>query len=284
MRRGAVGRRGRRRAVRHRTPHSGDGEVRWLREVAELTVDDGQPVEAVGVVHDITDRKEYERRLETHNERLDVLQRIARHDIRNRMNVALGCAADLRRTIDPGADPGWAALLDRIDDAANRLLDIGRQLRDAERIVADDADRQPIDVASLVTDLVAEFAADHPDCEWYVAAPHSLRAWATPSLALANVVENAVEHADVDRPRIAVIADDCGDHVELRVVDDGPGIPDVERGILAGSRERSRVIHASGLGLWLTRWIVGNAGGRLDLAEGRTGGTVVTVALDPVDE
>jgi PAS domain S-box-containing protein len=262
-----------------------DGEVRWVREVAELTFDDGRPVEAVGVVHDVTDRKEYERRLETHNERLDVLQRVARHDIRNRMNVVIGCAADLRRAVDPEAGSERAMLLDRIDDAAEQLLDIGRQLRAAEGIVAGDAERRPVDVASLVTDLVAEFAADNPDCEWYVAVPDSLRAWATPAfdLAVANVLENAVEHADADRPRIAVVVDDRRSHVELRVVDDGPGIPEVERAVLVGDRERSQVVHASGLGLWLTRWIVGNAGGRLGLAEGRTGGTVVSVELDPVD-
>ncbi|MFC7173294.1 PAS domain-containing protein [Haloplanus litoreus] len=83
-----------------------DGETRWVRERADFSFgDEGDPVEAIGVVHDITDRKEYERRLETTNERLDVLHRVARHDIRNRMNVVLGCAAELRRALDPDRIP-----------------------------------------------------------------------------------------------------------------------------------------------------------------------------------
>lgn len=50
-----------------------------------------------------------------------------------------------------------------------------------------------------------------------------------------------------------------------------------------GDRERTRISHSSGLGPWLTRWIVGNAGGTLDIRDGRNGGTVVTVDLPRVD-
>jgi len=262
-----------------------DGETRWVRERAEFSFnDEGDPIEAVGIVHDITDRKEYERRLETTNERLDVLHRIARHDIRNRMNVVLGCAAELRRV--PVSGSASVRLVERIETAAEELLDIGRQLRDADRVVTTDPDRQPVDVAALVSDLVDEFAADAPDVTWYTAVPDSLGARATPTLAvaLANIVENAVEHNEGDRQRVAVVVtarDD--DHLEIRVVDDGPGIPPVERELLVGDRERTQVAHSSGLGLWLTRWIVANAGGTLDINVGRHGGTVVTVDLPRVD-
>jgi PAS domain S-box-containing protein len=262
-----------------------DGETRWVRERADFSFDDeGNPVEAVGIVHDITDRKEHERRLETTNERLDVLHRIARHDIRNRMNVVLGCATELRRALAPGS--ASVRMVDRIETAAEDLLDIGQQLRDADRVVTTDPDRQPVDVAALVSDLVDEFAADAPDVTWYTAVPDSLGARATPSLvvALANVVENAVEHNEGDRQRVAVaVTERDDDRIEIRVVDDGPGIPPVERELLVGDRKRTQVAHSSGLGLWLTRWIVANAGGTLDIHAGRRGGTVVTVDLPRAD-
>ena len=260
-----------------------DGETRWVRERAELSFsDDGDPIEAVGVVHDVTDRKEYERRLETTNERLDVLHRVARHDIRNRMNVVLGCASELRYALD--ANPATSRMLDRIEEAARELLEISTQLRDADRVVASDADREPIDVASLVRDLAAEFASEDPSVEWYTAVPDSLRVCATPALAVAvmNVLENAVEHNVGDRRRVAVIVSERDDdRIEVRVVDDGPGLPAVERELLVGDREPTQVAHSSGLGLWITRWIVGNAGGGLDVYDGRNGGTVVTIDLPP---
>ena len=49
--------------VEHRIV-TGDGEVRWMREVAEFTRDAaGEPIEAVGLVQDITERKEREQEL-----------------------------------------------------------------------------------------------------------------------------------------------------------------------------------------------------------------------------
>ena len=44
---------------------TGDGEVKWMREVAEFSFDStGEPIEAVGIVQDITDQKAYETKLE----------------------------------------------------------------------------------------------------------------------------------------------------------------------------------------------------------------------------
>jgi len=43
---------------------TGDGEIKWMREVAEFTYDtDGNPIEAVGTVQNITGQKQYEREI-----------------------------------------------------------------------------------------------------------------------------------------------------------------------------------------------------------------------------
>ncbi|MFC6730101.1 ATP-binding protein, partial [Natronoarchaeum mannanilyticum] len=62
------------------------------------------------------------------------------------------------------------------------------------------------------------------------------------------------------------------DVVELRVSDDGPGVPSEERAVLSGEREIDPLHHTGGLGLWLTDWIVSQAGGTVDIAcdEGTT--------------
>lgn len=53
---------------------TGDGKIRWMREKAELTFDDdGEPVNAVGVVQDITDRKEREQELEARTEQYEAV-------------------------------------------------------------------------------------------------------------------------------------------------------------------------------------------------------------------
>ncbi|MFW5956945.1 MAG: PAS domain S-box protein [Natronomonas sp.] len=53
---------------------TGDGEIRWMREKAELTFDDtDEPVDAVGVVQDITDRKEREQELKARTEQYEAV-------------------------------------------------------------------------------------------------------------------------------------------------------------------------------------------------------------------
>lgn len=51
-----------------------EGETRWIRVRADITFEDGEPTEAVGVVQDVTDRKAYEKRLEALNDATSRLQ------------------------------------------------------------------------------------------------------------------------------------------------------------------------------------------------------------------
>jgi len=53
--------------------------------------------------------------------------------------------------------------------------------------------------------------------------------------------------------------------VEIRVSDDGPGVPPEERAVLSGEREIDPLHHTAGLGLWLTDWIISQAGGTVDI-------------------
>ena len=57
--------------VEHRIV-TGDGETRWMREIAEFDRDaDGEPVSAVGLVQDITERKRREQRLQQFRRAVD---------------------------------------------------------------------------------------------------------------------------------------------------------------------------------------------------------------------
>ncbi|MDR5657846.1 PAS domain S-box protein [Halodesulfurarchaeum sp. HSR-GB] len=52
---------------------TGDGDVKWMREQAELTFnDDGEPVSAIGIVQDITELKEREQEIQQLKERLEL--------------------------------------------------------------------------------------------------------------------------------------------------------------------------------------------------------------------
>jgi PAS domain S-box-containing protein len=80
------------------------GTRRWVRTRGEAHVEDGATVRVTGVVHDITRRKQVERRLEESEQRLRRAQRIAHlgHWERNLDTGTLLCSPELRRIF------GWA--------------------------------------------------------------------------------------------------------------------------------------------------------------------------------
>lgn len=261
-----------------------NGETRWVREKAEVTVDDeGEVTGAVGIVKDITDRKAYERRLEEQNEQLEVLNRIVRHDIRNHMNVVDGYASELAEHLDN--ERGWMA--EQIGVTARELLATSGKIRQVSRLITDDLERRPVDLSTLVNDVLEESRESYPDAETVASVPESLWVQGTDALrfALENVVENALEHNDALEPRVEVTGVETGNDglVELRVSDNGPGIPEQEYELLTGARESTQVEHTSGLGLWAVHWFVTREGGdlRFDVDDSR--GTTVTLALPSID-
>jgi signal transduction histidine kinase len=98
--------------------------------------------------------------------------------------------------------------------------------------------------------------------------------------AFDNVLDNAIEHNDSGTPRVDVAArtDESEEYAVVTVADDGPGLPRAEREVLTSETETS-LTHSSGLGLWLTRWIVRSSDGSITVAESELGGTRVSIRL-----
>ena len=253
-----------------------EGEPTWIRERGEATVDANGAVEGVvGILQDVTERKAYEQRLEAQNEQLEVLNRIVRHDIRNHMNIVEGYAAELRE----GLEGRRTRMAERIVAAARELLSTSRKIREVDRLLADGPERGPTDLATLVGDVLEECGERYPDGECTATVPDGTWVEGSDALrfALENVIENALEHNDAPEPHVTVTAleREADDVVEVRVSDNGPGIPEVEYELLTGRRESTQVEHTSGLGLWAVNWIVADTGGDLRFDVDERGTTAV---------
>jgi signal transduction histidine kinase len=201
-------------------------------------------------------------RLEQRESQLRVLNRVLRHNVRNEMNLVLGHSQSLRED-DADVEAHASAIEAAVEDTLE-ISDNARMIED--RIREATAGRAPAPLSSVVAEALA--AADGPSAanvtvdvpeDVVVADGDAVRT------ALAELVENARVHNDrapADRD-VAISARDDEDRVRLTVSDNGPGLPDVERDLLAGGLDASPVDHGEGLGLWIARWLVERADGTI---------------------
>mgnify|MGYP006277498359 FL=1 len=236
----------------------------------ELTIapvqDDGEVTHYVAIERDITDRKR-------DSQRLEVLNRVLRHNVRNAVTVVDGNA---RRIADQSDDTAVQMLVDSITTRASELRSAVEKARTVERAI--DSDRTGAINVRTLFDTVCEAACEtESDVDITVDAPSDL--WLTGNhmleAALEEAVENAIEHGG---DRVTLGAEARYERVALTVTDDGPGVPDHEREVIA-TGEESDLHHGSGLGLWVMQWVVTSLGGDVTIEDGDDGGTVVTFIL-----
>jgi PAS domain S-box-containing protein len=233
-----------------------------------------QPGHAI-VVSDVT-------RERVRAQRLTVLHRVLRHNLRNEMTRIMG-RAEVIATEDNAYTDTAEAILDSADD----LVEIGERAREVETMMSvSPAAEEEVTVANLVGGVLGEYRTAYPDATLSVDADESLTVPADGrilSRVLDNLVENALAHNDAPTPVVTVSArvTDDGEAVRVSVADNGPGLPEQEQAVIEAGTE-SPLEHGSGLGLWAVKWGVVRLGGDLEFTENEPEGTVVTVRLPRV--
>lgn len=228
---------------------------------------------AFGIYTDITEQKERERQLR-------VLHQVLRHNLRNGLNVVTAAANQLIAA-ECAADRRYLAstLVDRADD----LVSLSEKASMLERTIERRDDSVSIDAVSVIESLVESYREDI-DIETELPESCSVSADHRLTTVVSNLLNNVVEHASFDgsRPSARVTLETDDDVCELRIADDGPGIPELERELLSGTREITQLEHGSGLGLWLVKWTIESYGGTIEFA--CASGTTVVLRLPLTDD
>ena len=208
-------------------------------------------------------------------QRLSVLNRVLRHNLRNEMTKIRGRAELIA---DGGQE--YVDHAETIVSSADELLSTGERARQVEEMMAiTAADLEPISLAAVADAVVEEHGSDHPEATLSVDIADSLTAPVDEEVLvgiLDNLVENAVEHNDAETPVVTVDARETDSGVRVSVSDNGPGIPSNERAVIETGEEDS-LEHGSGLGLWAVKWGAVRLGGELTFDDRKPRGTVVTI-------
>lgn len=205
--------------------------------------------------------------------------------IRDRTRVLAAMSHDLKTPVtrlrlraelleDPQVRAKFTKDLDEMESMVSATLDFLRGQEGGEPA-------QPVDVMALLESLQADLRETGGQMEIegaamkpYPGAPQALKR------CLGNLVENAVKHGKSAR----VIVDDNDARLEIRIQDEGPGLPLAElekvfEPFYRVEASRSRETGGTGLGLTIARGIAEAHGGRLSLRNREGGGLEAALEL-----
>ena len=244
---------------------------RFQTTVAALPAADSEGI--VCVSRDITEDQEREARL-------SVLDRVLRHNLRNKLMVMLARTEQIQqRTGDQRVDESAAA----IEQASEELLDLAETARKFKRTLDPTAGEgvTPTDIAKQTHRAVAETRLEFEDATFVVSVPESLWAMVHDAfeLAMTELLERGAKAGVHVEVTVEMTIED-GTAV-VRVSHDGEGLTEVEMAALNDGTE-SELQHTTGLGLWFVRWMAINSGGSFHIAADDPG-TLVELTLPLAD-
>ncbi|WP_439025938.1 ATP-binding protein [Haloarchaeobius sp. DT45] len=268
------------------------GESRSERLEFELSIEGetGVPVDGrfsehgqhvVTVLRNLAELREREREANELSEQLEVLNRVLRHDIRNDMNVVLGWAGELEQYVE---DPVGRTYLSHIEEAVEHTVELTHEVRDlAEALTAGGTvPSKEMDLAGVLENQVVKTRKKFPGATVsYTTDVSSVSVTANEMLAsvFGNLLSNAVIHHDGESPTVDVSLTTDGDVATVRVADDGPGIPDTQKGLVFGRGEHDVDSPGTGIGLYLVDRLVHDYGGDVRIEDNDPRGTVFVVDL-----
>jgi signal transduction histidine kinase len=224
------------------------------------------PVARTVLFRDVTDRQ-------TREQRLTVLNRVLRHNLRNKLDVVLAYTDRIEND----------DIQSEIQESANDLVTLSNKAREAEAVMRACTEQpEPVDLTAIATAVADQYQRECPTSEIAVDCPDDLVVSAHRTVierVLSELVDNALEHTDTPSPEVEIrVKQDPEGATLLAVADNGPGIPQRERQILANETE-TQLEHGQGIGLWFVNWAVTQEGGDLSFDDTDDQGSTVTIRL-----
>ncbi len=232
------------------------------------------------VLREVTQLREHEQELELIKQ---VLSRVFRHNMRNRLNVMNGHLTVVADGLENGdLEPHTETISETID----RLMSHSDKAVDMQAVIDTEAN-SAVPLCDVVRQELQTLQASYSaieistDCEEVSARCH-------PDIekAIRELLENAVLHADteLDAFTLRVTVSHRETMCQIVIEDNGPGVPIHEIEAL-NAGEETDLKHGSGVGLWLVRLIVEKSGGTLTIdTDTDLGGTRAELTLPVATE
>ena len=215
----------------------------------------------------------------------DIARRIA-HEIKNPLTPIQLASDRLRRKYTPEDEAAGEQFTEYLSIISRQVADIGRMVDEFSAFARmPQPAMAPVDLQALVAGQITLFeddavtlsmVTDDPDASYTVLGDAGLL-----RQAVLNLIQNGVDSLRESRtkaPRIELaLAHDAG-IVTLKIMDNGPGYPDMDRSKLLEPYVTHRA-KGTGLGLAIVSKIVQDHAGTLELLDAEEGGACAIIRL-----
>jgi len=216
----------------------------------------------IAVIRDITEKAEAEKKIEELNKHLRILNSILRHDLKNTLTTAKLCLELLR-----GSSP--AEVVEKLESQLNKAFDIIEDIKNAELMLSA-GELRPVNLGKIVRESASEFGIECDADDVYVMADSAIKS------VVYNLIHNALVHNKDVNVRVSLKRVDG--LAELRIADDGRGIPDELKQLIFKEGFKGET-GRTGLGLYLVRETVKRYGGSVHVEDNKPSGSVFVVRL-----
>ncbi|NIC00986.1 MEDS domain-containing protein [Halobacterium sp. R2-5] len=217
------------------------------------------------------------RDIDEREQRLGIVNRVLRHNIRNDLNLVKGMLELLDETESLSAESHQRLAI--AIEHAESVVEMAEKARYIQQTTGDTA-VEPQDLGPVLRTAVEGATDEYSSAAVEFSGAKGVRVLAGEDLAVAlrEAIENGVIHQERDSPHVVVsVSTPSEDTARIEIRNAGV-IPDSERYTLEKGEE-TPLEHSSGLGLWLIKWIVENAHGSINFPDSNAGETCLQIEL-----
>ncbi len=222
---------------------------------------------------EIEERKKAEERVKEVNEYLLLLNRLLRHDISNDLMIVNGY-------LEIYGDNPDRIFLEKIRERVDHSVKLIDSVRNLEKLITTTGELKAMDLSKIIKETATCLMHE---AEIHLNIPDNVCVMADEMLSsvIENILLNAILHSNKEDVRIDISGSIKGDWVEVRIADNGPGIPDElkEKVFEEGYSGRG----GKGLGLYIVKKAMERYGGTVRVEDNEPEGTVFVLRFKKCD-
>ena len=199
-------------------------------------------------------------------ERLQLLNKIIRHDLSNDFVVIKSATNIFLKTSD-------ATVFDEIRKRVDRSLKTIADYREYESFIDSNANLNEFEITELINRIII----DYPNIKFDIKGKCKVFADDALDSVFTNLIFNSIAHGN--STQIDIIISSEKDMCKIKFIDDGKGIPDEIKDKIFDEGFFSGKAGNTGIGLHIVKKTIERYGGFISLEDNETGGAVFVIKL-----